>query len=133
MSLYLTVFDGDTEMAGWVFGHYDDFDCFLNCIRDRIPGAIERFPVFMQHSDCDGEWSVNYLTELVCELDEIAAVFERLPPAHPKGASAYMEKFRRDAKNLYECFHNVDGEYLFDALRDLARLALSKGLPILFQ
>jgi len=133
MSLYLTVFDGDTEVAGWVMGHYSDCGCFRDCIRDHIPGAMEKYPVFMQHSDCDGEWAGNDLAVLMRELDEIAAIFRTLPPEQPKGAFEHTAEFRRDAKNLYECFHNVDGENLFNALRDLARLALSKGLPILFQ
>src|SRR5690349_18051566 len=28
MSLYLTIFDGDEEVTGWVFGHYSDFEYF---------------------------------------------------------------------------------------------------------
>jgi hypothetical protein len=133
MSLYLTIFDGDVEVTGWVMGHYSDFGCFRDCIRDRISGAMEKFPVFMGHSDCDGEWPVCDLKALARELDEIATIFQKLPPETPPNAFEHTVEFRSGAKSLYECFHNVDGENLFDALRDLARLALSKNLPILLQ
>jgi len=33
MSLYLTIFDGDEEVTGWVFGHYSDFEYF----REALP------------------------------------------------------------------------------------------------
>ncbi len=76
---------------------------------------------------------MNDLNELVRELDEIATAFKQLPPEQPSGAFEHAAQFRLHAKSLYECFHNVDGENLFDAIRDLAMMGLAKGLPILFQ
>ncbi len=36
MSLYLTIFDGDEEVTGWVFGHYSDFEYFRDVIAARL-------------------------------------------------------------------------------------------------
>ena len=51
MSLYLTIFDGDEEVTGWVFGHYSDFEYFRDVIAAKL--RAEDYPVLMTHSDCD--------------------------------------------------------------------------------
>ena len=53
MSLYLAIFDGDEDVAGWVFGHYSDFGCFRDTISAKLKAAD--YPILMTHSDCDGE------------------------------------------------------------------------------
>ncbi len=131
MSLYLTIFDGEQEVTGWVFGHYSDFGYF----RDRIastPGS-DRYPVLMLHSDCDGEWPVSELELLKGELQSIAATFRTLPPEEPAGAFEHTSKYRRNARDLSECFHTVDGDNLFEAMSALCDDGMRLHLPILFQ
>jgi hypothetical protein len=37
------------------------------------------------------------------------------------------------ADSLYDCFHNVDGENLFEALLELCKVAKEHGRPITFE
>ena len=131
MSLYLTILDGEEELEGWTLGHYSDFGYFREVIESKL-GAKD-YPVLMQHSDCDGEWPANSLHVLKAELDGIASAFEELPAEEIASAFEHTAEYRSAATNLYECFHNVDGENLFDALRELCELGAKRGLPILFQ
>lgn len=131
MSLYLTVFHEKSEVAGWVLGHYSDFGYF----RDKVAEVAdaEQYPTLMMHSDCDGAWQVGELEPLRNELRSIAQVFQRLPAEEPREAFEHTAQYRRDAKSLYDCFHNVDGENLFEALLTLCNEALRHREPILFQ
>jgi hypothetical protein len=161
MSLYLCIIsedaadDGDDEITGWQLGRYSDFACFRDTIFRHL-GATD-FPILMEHSDCDGEWSVAALPGLIMELETIGAKFRTLPPEEPKAAfehpAEYREaglifeierigpkaafehtaEYREGARSLYECFHNVDGENLFDALITLAREGIRARRPILFE
>ena len=134
MGLYLCIFDDDEEdVAGFDVGHYSDFGCFRDTIMRHISDAESRYPVLMQHSDCDGEWPLTALPELKRELDAIAARFRELPPEEPANAFEHVAHCRTDAKSLYDCFHNVDEENLFEALRGLCDEAMSLGKPISFQ
>ncbi len=94
---------------------------------------VAGFPILMEHSDCDGEWSVAQLPGRVVELETIAAKFRALPPEEPKGAFEHTIEDRKGARSLYECFHNVDGENLFDALIALAHEGIRAKRPISFQ
>lgn len=114
MSLYLTVFEHDAEHVGWVLGHYSDFAYFRNVIAVKLDA--KRYPLFLNHSDCDGEWTVAELPDLRREIRTIAEYFKELPPEEPIGAFEHTAGFRRNAKCLYDCFHNVDGENLFEAI-----------------
>ncbi len=131
MSLYLTIFDGAEEKRGWVLGHYSDFGYF----RDKIIEVLDvrRYPRLMTQSDSDGEWSVDAIPDLQRELRSIADHFKELPPQRIDGAFEHTAESRAGARSLYDCFHNVDGENLFEALLDLCSEALRLQRPILFQ
>jgi hypothetical protein len=131
MSLYLTIFDGAEEMAGWVLGHYSDFGYF----RDKVAEVLDarRYPRLMTHSDSDGEWSVDAIADLQRELQSIGDRFKELPPEYIDGAFEHTVEYRSGAQSLSDCFHNVDGENLFEALLDLCGEALRLQRPILFQ
>jgi hypothetical protein len=131
MSLYLCIFDGEDEVTGWVLGHYSDFGCFRDVITAKL-GAGD-YPTLMLHSDCDGEWSPQDLRTLRSELQAIAERFRRLPTETPSGAFEHTAGFRRDANSLYDCFHNVDGENLFEALIALCDEGIQKNRAVLFQ
>jgi hypothetical protein len=131
MSLYLAIFDGDEQITGWVLGHYSDFGCFRDTVT-RVAGAM-CFPLLMSHSDCDGEWSPADAPGLIDELLAIAGIFRGLPPEEPTGAFEHATERRAGAASLYDCFHNVDGENLFEALVALCRESIRLRRPILFQ
>ena len=118
-------------MNGWVLGHYSDFGCFRDIIAEALDGA--RYPLLMTHEDCDGEWLPEELPRLRAEVLSIAKELQKLPPRELTDAFEHTTRWRRGARNLYECFHNVDGENLFDALAALCDEGIGANLPIKFQ
>ena len=130
MSLYLAIFDGEEE-TGWVFGHYSDFGCFRDTIAAKLRAQV--YPTLMAHSDCDGEWPAHELPTLRLELETIAAAFRKLPPEVPRDAFEHTAANRQGARSLYECFHNVDGENVFEALTALCDEGIRRNRPIIFQ
>lgn len=131
MSLYLTILDGDEDIAGWVFGHYRDFGCFRDTIAAKLTAT--EYPILMTHSDCDGDWPVSQLPGLRRELESIAAAFRRLPPEEPREGFEHTAANRQGARSLYDCFHNVDGENIFEALIALCDEGIERRKPIVFQ
>jgi len=131
MSLYLCIFDGEEEVAGWVFGHYSDFGHFRDVIAAKLRASD--YPTLMQHSDCDGEWSPQELRRLRSELQTIGERFRSLPAEQPSGAFEHAAEYRRGARSLYDCFHNVDGENLFEAIIALCDDGIKRDRPVLFQ
>lgn len=131
MSLYLTIFDGEEEATGWVFGHYSDFGYFRDVISAKL--RPDDYPILMTHSDCDGEWAPEELPRLRAELQTIGERFRHLPPEQPQGAFEHTEEYRRGARSLYDCFHNVDGEKVFEALIALCDEGIRRQRPIIFQ
>jgi len=131
MSLYLTIFDGDKEVVGWCFGQYSDFGAFRDAIAANLKSSD--YPILMEHSDCDGEWPVGDLPNLKKELQKIAGHFQGIPPSEPQIGFEHTAQFRTEAKSLYECYHNVDGENVFEALIALCDKGLETRCPILFQ
>lgn len=157
MSLYLCIFteDGEDEIAGWQLGAYSDFALFRDTIAKHLREGD--FPTLMTHSDCSGEWSVEELPQLIHELQTISATFRTLPPEEktpgggntlwskiaaafrtsppelPQGGSTHTAECRGEAKTLYDCFHNVDDENLFEALIELCSQGIQAGRPIEFQ
>jgi hypothetical protein len=132
VSLYLVVFDADgNELEGWVLGHYSDFGAFRDAIVENQESS--RYPVLLGHSDCDGEWSVDELPKLKKELQEIGTLFRSLPSVEPTNAFEHTADFRAEASVLYDCFHNVDGENLIEALIHLCEVGIRSQNPILFQ
>jgi hypothetical protein len=134
MGLYLCIFDDEGEdVAACDVGHYSDFGVFRDMIAATIPAAIARYPLLMQHSDCDGEWSVEALPSLKRELQEIGEQFKTRPPVPITGAFEHVAHCRDGATSLYHCFHNVDEENLFEAMIDLCDKGIELQKPILFQ
>jgi|ERR1051326_1234157 hypothetical protein len=137
MGLYLCIFDGDEEVDGVEVGAYADY----NALRDYVVRELEagragsRFPTFVLHSDCDGEWSVSECQRLKNELAEISAALKQRP------AVAFFSDWQRTvaksiglaAQNAFESFIDVDGEFLLERLQNLAKKAVERRLPILFQ
>lgn len=131
MSLYLTIFDGDEEVTGWVFGHYSDFGYFRDVVAAKL--RADDYTTLMTHSDCDGEWTPDELPRLRQELQLIGERFRQLPAEQPQGAFEHTAEFRHGARSLYDCFHNVDGECVFEALIALCDEGIRHERPILFQ
>jgi hypothetical protein len=137
MGLCLYVFGADAgddddpeEIAECNVGHYSDFGCFRDTIARHLDA--ERYPTLMQHSDCDGEWTLTEISLLEQELREIVAAFQKLPPEEPSGAFEHTAEYRAGAKSLYDCFHNVDGENLFESILELCAVAREHERPITF-
>jgi len=131
MSLYLTVFDKEEEVDGWVFGHYSDFGYFRDVVADVL--KKENYPTLMLHSDCDGQWTPKEQIALREELLAIGEQFKRLPPRNIQNAFEHTTEYRAKALSLYDCFHNVDGENIFAALISLCDEGIRRESPILFQ
>jgi Immunity protein 70 len=122
--------DDPEEIAECDIGHYSDFGCFRGTIAAHMDA--KRFPTLMEHSDSDGEWTLAEIPMLERELQEIGSAFRKLPPQEPKGAFEHTEEYREGAKSLYDCFHNVDGENLFEAILDLCAVARQHKRPLTF-
>jgi len=136
MGLNLCVFDVSTddgddpeELAASEVGHYSDFGSFRDTIARHLGRA--KYPTLMEHSDCDGEWMLDELPRLKAELGEIAKAFRQLPAAPIRGFE-HTAEYREDATSLYECFHDVNGSNLFEALIDLCDVGLANQRPITF-
>ena len=136
LCLHVFVSDGDDddeepeEIAECDVGHYSDFGCFRDTITRHLDPA--RYPTLMQHSDCDGEWTLAEVPRLEQELREIGAAFHKLPPEEPRGAFEHTAEYRAGATSLYDCFHSVDGENLFEAILGLCVVAREHKRPITF-
>ncbi|HVX83206.1 MAG TPA: Imm70 family immunity protein [Phycisphaerae bacterium] len=118
------------ELAECDVGHYSDFGYFRDTIANNLDAS--RYPTLMEHSDCDSTWSCEEIPLLEHELHEIADHFKQLPPVEPVGAFEHTSEFRHDAASLYDCFHNVTGENLFEALLSLCAVAREHQRPITF-
>jgi hypothetical protein len=136
MGLCLHVFgprsdeDEPEELAECDVGHYSDFACFRDTIARKLPG--DRFPTLMDHSDCDGEWTLAEIPALEREIRKIASKFKSLPAEHLHNAFEHTAEYRVGAESLYECFYNVSGENLFEALLGLCSIARKHDRPITF-
>jgi hypothetical protein len=130
VSLYLCVFAGEQEMEGVEVGPYSDYNALREYIVRELEGGVagSLFPVFILHSDCDGEWSVEDCRKLYLELPAIGAAMKARPPASRGGSGTAIHPH-----NAFESFVDVDGQFLLDRLFDLVEVALQKGRPILFQ
>jgi hypothetical protein len=122
--------DEPEELAECDVGHYSDFGYLRDTIALHVDAS--QFPTLMNHSDCDGEWTLAEIPVLERELREIVAELKQLPPHEPHGAFEHTAEYRVGANSLYDCFHNVDGEKLFEALLDLCAVARQYKRPITF-
>jgi hypothetical protein len=118
------------EIAECDVGHYSDLGCFRDTIARHLDAT--HYPTLMEHSDCDGEWTLAEIPDLERELRQISDAFRGLPPEEPAGAFEHTAEYRAGATSLRDCFHNVDGENLFEALLDLCAIARTHGRPITF-
>lgn len=66
------------------------------------------------------------------ELRQIGQAFKQLSPEEPQNAFEHTAEYRVGAKSLYECFHNVNGENLFEAILGLCAIARQHKRPITF-
>ena len=137
MGLYLCIFNEDEELEGVEVGSYADYNNLRNYVVDQLeagnPGS--RFPIFVLHSDCDGEWPVKDCCDLCREFDEIARELRTRPPfSFP---SDWQKKVIQltgvTPQSAFESFIDVDGEYLIERLKNLVLAAIKYRLPILFQ
>ena len=132
MGVSLCVFDGDiaddeTDTLGSCdVGHLGDFEFFRDTIA-RLLGT-EAYPMLLQRL----EWSVEEIPQLMLELRTIGAAFRNLPPSHPVGAFELTAKYRVDARSLYDCFHDLRGDNLFESLLRLCEIAERHRRPITF-
>ena len=138
MSLYLAVFDEDgKEIDGVECGRYVDFNVFRDAVSEycKTKWFGSRFPLLLNHSDCDGEWSSDQIADLQRELEDIKAEFSKLPPVPFQGdwQATVAKQIGLAPKNLGECFIDVDGELLLDRLLGLCALAAANRRPIEFQ
>ena len=131
MTLYLCVFDEKEEVAGLLVGHYSDFGCFRDAVASRL--GSDRFPLLLEHSDCDGAWEVGELRPLREELLALSEALAKQPPFEPVDAFEHTAERRVGSRNMLESFHSVDGRQLVGALLDLCDDAIRVGHPILFQ
>lgn len=136
MGLCLYVFDhtddeDEPEELAWCdVGHYSDFGCFRDTIARNVP--VGSCPTLMTHSDSDGEWTLEQVALLERELKMVAEVFQSVPAEELQGGFKHAAEYRVGARTLYECFHDVDGENLFEALLELCRVARENNRPITF-
>jgi hypothetical protein len=137
MGLYLCIFDGEEDVNGVEIGSYADY----NALRDYVVRELElgkagtRFPTFVLHSDCDGEWSVVDCQKLQVELDEIVAALKARPTIafSSDWQKVVAESIGLKPLNAFESFIDVDGEFLLERLQNLVKNALERRLPILFK
>ena len=73
--------DDPEEVAECDVGHYSDFGCFRDTIADRL--GAKRFPTLMNHSDCDGEWTLEEIPVLERELRD----WQRIPETAGRGSA----------------------------------------------
>lgn len=136
MSVYVCVTERDyqsdddepEELAGFCLGHMCDFAFLARTIAKNL--RKRDYPTLMKMGT-DGEWSREQVPELERELRDIADKFEQLPPIEPKDAFEHTAEYRAGARSLYECFHDVDGENLFESLLYLCQVARENGRPIM--
>lgn len=137
MGLYLCVFDGDDEIDGVEVGPYADFGELREYVVRELEGGKggTRFPTFILHSDCDGEWSAADATKLLAELENIISSMKvRTPvPFVSEWQRTVAKSIGLVPKSAFESFVDVDGEFVLMRIHNLVRVSLERQLPILFQ
>ena len=137
MGLYLCLFNDDQDVDGVDVGPYGDFNGLRDYVVRELEGgnAGSKFPTFILHSDCDGEWSLGDCEKLRGELLEIVSAMKARPAVAfiSDWQKAVAESIGLFPKNAFESFIDVDGEFLLERLQLLINNALKRRLPILFQ
>lgn len=115
MGLYLCVISSTGgELEGVEVGFYADFNFF----RDSVTAAVERglpgsiCPTLINHSDSDGEWTVEDAKALRVELESIEQIMTKLPPTQQNTPwkLAVMKSVGIKPQSLNDCFFDIDGE-----------------------
>ncbi len=137
MGLYLCIFSEDEELDGVEVGHYADFEFFRSTVTETLEHGTKggRFPVLINHSDSDGQWSPDEVPELRSELVAIRSGLGQLPPI------PFRAEWQQEAAgsvglaplSFEETFIDVDGEPLLVRLIHLCDVAIASHCPILFQ
>jgi len=137
MSLYLCIYAGDREVDGVEVGPYANFNALRTAaVGVSAPNAANAsYPTLLEHSDCDGEWSPDACVHLHQELASLVTALKNQPPTG--FPSEWQQEMARsvglEPRNAFECFIDVDGEFLLDRLQHLVDTAVRLQLPILFQ
>jgi len=139
MGLVLCIYtdrEAGDDLDGFQVGSYSDFGAWRDFIAVELEGGRwgSRFPTLMMHSDCDGEWSPEDCIALKRELAAIRGEMASLPvvPFHSTWQQQVADEFGLRQQSALDCFINVDGETLVDAIERLAELAMRLGRPITF-
>ena len=130
MGLYLCVFDENGEdVCGVEVGLYKYFAEFRQKVAVFVDNNrfTNKMSTLLQHSDCDGSWSVSDCKLLINELTEIKEVFQQEPPLKE------IQNLKEDIFNLFECFVDNICEFFFDRLLGLCDCAIIENHPIMFQ
>ena len=137
MSLYLCIFRDGEDVDGVDIGPYADFDNLRSYVANELEaGKIgSRFPTFMLHPDSDGEWSPDDCRTLSEEIEQIISGLKERPPIpFTSGWQAAVAKSRGLLpKNAFQCFVDVDGEFVLERIHNLAAKAVRLDSAILFQ
>ena len=148
MGLYLCIFDQNEEdICGVEVGLYSYFEEFRNLISKYTnKGVVSKvfkrknkfslpMTTLLNHSDCDGSWTVDECAQLKLELQEIKQVFTNEPPdlSIVKLKQDIFKFYGIKPENLFECFIDSDCEFLIDRLIGLCDLAIQMNRPIMFQ
>jgi hypothetical protein len=139
MGLILCVYEGreaGDDIDGFQVGSYSDFGAWREFIAANLEAGQwgSRFRTLMMHSDCDGEWSPDDCITLKRELAIIRDEMARLPvvPFHSAWQQQVADELALRQHSALDCFINVDGETLVDAIARLAELAVVRRRPITF-
>jgi len=137
VGLYLCIYEGDDDIDGVEVGPYSDFGRLRDYIVRELEGrrAGSRFPTFILHSDCDGEWSVAECGKLRIELTQMRLAMHARPPV------SFISEWQRNVaqslgqspKNAFESFIDVNGDFILERIQQLVDVAIDRQLPISFQ
>jgi len=137
VGLYLCIFDGDDDIEGVEVGAYSDFGRLRDHIVRELEGgrAGSRFPTFILHSDCDGEWSVAECGKLRSELTQMRLAMQARPPVPfiSDWQRNVAQSFGLSPKNAFESFIDVNGDFILERIQQLVDVAIDRQLPISFQ
>lgn len=139
MGLVLCVYEdreaGD-DLDGFEVGDDADFGAWRDFITSRLEGGRRgsRFPTLMMHAGCDGEWPPEDCTALRSELAILRAEMAGLPvvPFPAAWQQQVADELGLQQESALDCFINVDGENLVEAIERLAELAVRLQKPITF-